>query len=1088
MLIASLGIQAQTTHTVINTNDSGLGSLRAAADSAVAGDTIRFSPSLIASGSDSIVLTSGEINFDTNRVVIKGLYTTTDTLFISGNNNSRIFLFYNTGEIVLDSLVLVNGNGIGIGGSGNGGAVYISNCSDTLFVKNSVISGNTTTGFGGGIYSYSISSPSSVNILNSTISGNLANLGGGGIYSISHYTSHSIIITNSNILGNIVSSGEGGGIHSASNSFSSSCTSSVNITGSIISGNTASGQGGGIYSRSRSFSSSSFSSSSSIIDINKSIISGNTTSGQGGGVYSRAYSHSSSSSSSTIYLKKSTISGNTSSGHGGGIYSISTSPSPNNSSSITDVKRSTISGNNNLSGHGGGVYSYAISISDVSLISSTVSGNTTSGEGGGIFSASYNTAINVINSTISGNTASYVGGGIYSASFLTSISSSITLKSSIIAENGNNSSGIYNSISPTIISNGYNIFSDTLSGTIGSDSVNVTAAQLNLQPLTFNGGVTQTVMPGSGSIAIDHGNPNDSSDAQNIPILGVRDVGAAEICDTEFSSINVIACNAYTVPSGNYTYSQSGIYHDTLLRTCGADSIITINLTFVTQYTTTDVITACGSYTWIDGVTYTSNNNTAVDTLVSSGGCDSIITLDLTINQPSLGTAIVTACNSYIWNGITYTSSNNTALDTLINAVGCDSIVTLDLTILNSTTSMVNEITCDSYLSPSGNVWISSGTYMDTISNSVNCDSIITINLTILNSDYFIDTVITCNNYTWIDGITYTSSNNTAIQSYTKSNGCDSIITLDLTINTTQYTTDVIVSCGSYTWIDGITYTSNNNTAIDTLVSSGGCDSIITLDLTIHQPSSSTETIMACDSYTSPSGNYVWTSSGTYIDTIPNSVGCDSIITINLTVLNSTSFTDVITSCSPIVWLDGVTYSQTTNGSTYTLINSQGCDSVVTLDFTLLEADTSVTRNYLTLTAQATNATYQWIDCLNGPIAGATNASFTATVNGDYQVEVTQNGCVDTSACFAITNVGVQEAELIGVSLYPNPTSDVLHIDKGSNQSLKITIRNSVGAIVYQSISKKQITSINMSKMSTGIYVVALKNELGIKVEKVVKR
>ena len=98
--------------------------------------------------------------------------------------------------------------------------------------------------------------------------------------------------------------------------------------------------------------------------------------------------------------------------------------------------------------------------------------------------------------------------------------------------------------------------------------------------------------------------------------------------------------------------------------------------------TGTDVQTACDNYTWINGVTYTSSNKTATQALKNAAGCDSVITLNLTITNSTTGTDVITACNSYTWiNGVTYTSSNNTATQTLTNAVGCDSVVTLNLTI-----------------------------------------------------------------------------------------------------------------------------------------------------------------------------------------------------------------------------------------------------------------------------------------------------------------------------------------------------------------------------------------------------------------------
>jgi hypothetical protein len=157
--------------------------------------------------------------------------------------------------------------------------------------------------------------------------------------------------------------------------------------------------------------------------------------------------------------------------------------------------------------------------------------------------------------------------------------------------------------------------------------------------------------------------------------------------------------------------------------------------TSYTQSSPTDVITACDSYTWIDGVTYTASNDSAMHILPNSLGCDSIVTLNLTINYSQTVTNVVTACDSYNWYGVTYTESNNTATNVFPGALGgCDLILALDLTINNSTSAT--------------------------------------------------DVVNTCDSYTWIDGVTYTTSNNTAIHTTDNAAGCDSIVTLDLTVIT----------------------------------------------------------------------------------------------------------------------------------------------------------------------------------------------------------------------------------------------------------------------------------------------------------------
>ena len=67
-----------------------------------------------------------------------------------------------------------------------------------------------------------------------------------------------------------------------------------------------------------------------------------------------------------------------------------------------------------------------------------------------------------------------------------------------------------------------------------------------------------------------------------------------------------------------------------------------------------------------------------------------------------------------------------------------------------------------------------------------------------------------------------------------KQSGWDSLIITNLTINDSKIPTDSIVSCNSYTWINGVTYTSGNTAAKDTFKTINGCDSVVSLNLSIN--------------------------------------------------------------------------------------------------------------------------------------------------------------------------------------------------------------------------------------------------------------
>jgi len=234
----------------------------------------------------------------------------------------------------------------------------------------------------------------------------------------------------------------------------------------------------------------------------------------------------------------------------------------------------------------------------------------------------------------------------------------------------------------------------------------------------------------------------------------------------------------------------------------------------------------------------------------------------------------------------------------------------------------------------------------------------------------------------------------------------------------------------------------------------------------------------ACDSYTSPSGNYIYTSSGIYSDTLPNRWNCDSIITIDLSINYSNSGTDIITACQSYTWIDGITYTESNNTATWTLTNIVGCDSIVTLDLTINNIETGVSQNNTNLNALAEGAIYQWLDCDNdmSPIEGETGQSFTATVSGNYAVEVIQFDCTDTSICYPVTVTGIIENNFdTEFKFFPNPTKGSVTIEsKKYYPEIKLIITDINGAIIFETTFHDERRFELMLNEPAGIYFIRI--------------
>ncbi|MDX1349921.1 MAG: T9SS type A sorting domain-containing protein, partial [Putridiphycobacter sp.] len=345
-----------------------------------------------------------------------------------------------------------------------------------------------------------------------------------------------------------------------------------------------------------------------------------------------------------------------------------------------------------------------------------------------------------------------------------------------------------------------------------------------------------------------------------------------------------------------------------------------------------------------------------------------------------------------------------------------------------STAATINPVVCDMYTSGSGLNYFFTGTYTEIVSNSIGCDSVITINLTV--------------------------NNNSSSISET--------------------------SCGAYMAPSGAVF-STSGTYTDTIQNVAGCDSVITIDLVIQNTASSINLLSCEPSVTSQSGNQQWNSAGIYTDTIPNTVGCDSIITVDLSFSSPSSSTITASSCNEYISPSGMVLTST---GTFTDVipNAVGCDSTITINLTVTDLDNTVTvlhshPNFPShigeiLEANQVGATYQWIDCNNNnaPITGATNQLIAPSAPGFYAVVVTNGNCSDTSVCEQVLLLTVPSAAKASISVYPNPSNSIVFFNiTGSFATAQVAIYDITGKLLKETVIVDSETAIKLPE-SLGVY------------------
>lgn len=211
----------------------------------------------------------------------------------------------------------------------------------------------------------------------------------------------------------------------------------------------------------------------------------------------------------------------------------------------------------------------------------------------------------------------------------------------------------------------------------------VMSAQVDAQVAVSSSGGTMTNVLGEVSYTVGQPVYAETESPSMMVYHGVQqpycqpsyDTVQALVCpNSAYTDYNFNISEAETAIPGNYLFSQN------LTNYCGCDSMVTLQLTVKTLAEEADSVAACDSYMW-RGVEY-SEGFDSVMVYPDMDGCDSTYGFHLTINHSSTYEFEAQGCYSYDWYSETYTESG-IYQQTLVNHLGCDSVVTLDLTIIN---------------------------------------------------------------------------------------------------------------------------------------------------------------------------------------------------------------------------------------------------------------------------------------------------------------------------------------------------------------------------------------------------------------------
>ncbi|MCB0540490.1 MAG: hypothetical protein KDE33_23435, partial [Bacteroidetes bacterium] len=362
--------------------------------------------------------------------------------------------------------------------------------------------------------------------------------------------------------------------------------------------------------------------------------------------------------------------------------------------------------------------------------------------------------------------------------------------------------------------------------------------------------------------------------------------------NTNYAGVNTDSLHLNNIPQTFDGY----IFRCVVSNNCGSSNTNQYTLTVNNTQTYNQNVVLCYNDSLVLNNGTVVHNTGVYNDTIANGLCDSIITYNVTALPIVSSTSSEQICanDSFQMNNGTFVYNQGMYVDTFLNATAqnCDSFHYVNLSIIPLVYDTVLQNICsgDTFISPNGNAIWNNGFVTDTF-NTAQCDSFVSYNVSLLPISNTTSTINICSNDSLLlQNGTYVNTAGMYIDTFTNATtqGCDSLHYINLTVSNPHFDTLYQNICTGDTFIspNGQELITNGN--VTDTINGMVCDSFVTYNISLSPLNFDTifATICSNENYTLPSGIIVNTT-GAYNDTISVATSCDSIITTNLTVLQT---------------------------------------------------------------------------------------------------------------------------------------------------------------------------------------------------------